>query len=80
MAIIKVKNLKKIQLQIRKKITQALRTKEMRSGVGNVVVEEIRKGDFGAPSEGYRQWREENDGLNTTHPKYERNKINKTGF
>ena len=78
MARIKIKNLSKIKIVIRKKITKALRTKEMRKGVGKTVVDEIRKISYGSPSDGYLAWRKRNASLNTTHEKYTLNNINIT--
>jgi len=78
MAKLKVKNLKQVQNKIRRDLTKNLRAKSMRDGVGKIVVDDIRDSDFGRPSDSYRQWREENDGLNTTHKKYDRDKINIT--
>ncbi len=78
MAKLKVLNLKQVQTSIRKKITKELRSKEVRNGVAEIVVNEIKDGDFGRPSESYREWREMNDGLNKTDKKYSRDKINIT--
>ena len=78
MAKLKVKNLKKIATSLRFKIRQELRSKEVSKGVAEIVVGEIQDGDFGAPSDKYRDWRSMNDGLNVTDPKYSRDKINIT--
>jgi hypothetical protein len=78
MAVLKVKNLKQVQNQIRRRITKQLRTKSMRDGVGQIVADEIQDSDFGRPSDSYYDWRSDNDGLNATHKKYDRDKINIT--
>ena len=78
MAKLKVKNLKQVQTSLRMKIRKELRSKDVAKGVAEVVVGEIQDGDFGRPSEPYRDWREMNDDLNDTDPKYEIDKINIT--
>jgi hypothetical protein len=78
MAKLKILNLKQVQTSLRKQITKELRSKEIRTGVAEIVVNEIQDGDFGSPSEPYRDWRSMNDGINKTDPKYNRNKINIT--
>lgn len=78
MAKLRITNLKQVQTSIRKKITKQLRTEEIRTGVAEIVVKEIRDGDFGRPSDSYRDWREENEGRNDTHKKYNIDKINIT--
>lgn len=78
MAKLRIKNLKQVQNKIRRNLVTVLRLKETRSGVGSIVIEEIRDSDFGRPSESYREWRSDNDRLNKTHPKYGRDKINIT--
>lgn len=78
MAKLKIMNLKQVQTAFRKKIIKELRSKEIRIGVAEIVVDEIQDGDFGRPSEPYREWREMNDGINKTSPKYNRDKINIT--
>ena len=78
MAKVKVKGLNNIPSKIRKAITKQLRTKEVRQGFAKIVVDDIRDSDYGRPSDSYYQWREDNDGLNKTHSKYNRDKINIT--
>ena len=78
MAKVKVKGLKRIQSNIRKFITKELRKKEIRQGVGEIVVNSIRATKFGAPAKSTKKWRKRYDSLNVTHPTYSRNKINIT--
>jgi len=78
MAKLKITNLKQVQTSLRLKIRKELRSKDVAKGVAEIVVGEIQDGDFGRPSESYREWREMNDGLNNTDKKYDRDKINIT--
>ena len=78
MAKLRVKNLKQVQNKIRKDLTKSLRAKSMRDGVGKIVADEIQDSDYGRQSDSYYDWRSDNDGLNKTHPKYGRDKINIT--
>ena len=78
MAKLNVTNLKEVETSLRLKITKELRSKEIRNGVAEIIVKEIQDGDFGAPSESYRDWREMNDGINQTDKKYDIGKINIT--
>lgn len=82
MATVKVKGLKQINSAIRKFITKELRRKELRQGVGEIVVKSIRAQRFRSLSsdESYYKWRKiyDNPKLNKTHPKYKRNNINIT--
>lgn len=78
MAKVKVKGLKRIQSNIKKFITKELRKKEIRQGVGEIVVNSIRATKFGTPAKSTKKWRKRYDSLNVTHPTYSRNKINIT--
>lgn len=78
MATVKVKGLKQINSAIRKFITKELRRKELRQGVGEIVVQSIRAKRFGSPATSTKKWRKRYDSLNTTHPTYRRNNINIT--
>lgn len=78
MAKLRITNLKQVQTSLRKKITKEMRKPEIRKGVAEIVVDEIKNADYGNPSDGYYEWRRLNDGLNKTDPKYNRNKINIT--
>lgn len=78
MAKLKVKNLKQVTSSVRKFITKELRSKEIRQGVGEIVVKSIRAQMFGVPAKSTKKWRERYDSLNTTHPTYKRSKINIT--
>lgn len=78
MATVKVKGLKQINSAIRKFITKELRRKELRQGVGEIVVSSIRAKRFGTPARSTKKWRKRYDSLNTTHPTYRRNNINIT--
>ena len=51
MAKLKIMNLKQVQTAFRKKIIKELRSKEIRIGVAEIIVDEIQDGDFGRPSE-----------------------------
>ena len=82
MAKLKVKNLKQVTSSVRKFITKELRSKEIRQGVGEIVVKSIRAQRFRSLSsdESYYKWRKiyDNPKLNKTHPTYKRSKINIT--
>lgn len=78
MAKLKITNIKQVQTALRAKIRKELRKKQVSKGVATIVVEAIQNGDFGNPSEPYREWRRMNDGINKTDPKYRRRKINIT--
>lgn len=78
MAKVKVTGLKQIQSSIRKFITKELRRKDIRDGVSSIVVESIRKKNFGTPAKTTKKWRERYDSVNPTHSTYSRNKINIT--
>jgi len=78
MATLKVTNLNKVKLAVRKRITTQLRTPAIRKGVAMVVVKEIKKTKYGSPSAKYREWRRKNGRYNKLDPKYKLNKINIT--
>ena len=78
MAKLRVKNLKQVQNKLRRSLLKPLRAKATREGVGSIVVDGIRESDYGRPSESYREWREDNEGLNKTHKQYNIDKINIT--
>lgn len=70
MAKVKVKNLKNVTSNIRLKITKELRAPEFRTGVGDIVVEEIKKTNLGSPSEATKAWRKYLEKGNTTDKQY----------
>ena len=78
MARLRIKNLNQINTTLRKKITKALRSPTIRKGVGEVVVQDIRKASFGSPSKLYKKWRESNSQYNKLHPSYNLSNINIT--
>jgi hypothetical protein len=75
MAKVKVTGLKQVQSKIRKFITKELRKKELRQGVGEIIVQSIRATRFAEAKTSTKKWRKRYDSLNTTHPAYRRNDI-----
>lgn len=78
MAKLKVKNLKSVQSSIRKEITKALRSKEIRQGVGEIVVEDIQENTIAVSSSATIAWRKYYEKANKLSPKYTRRNINFT--
>lgn len=78
MAKVKVLNLDKVQSRIRQQITKALRAKEIRKDIGQIVGDEIQKTNFGAASKNTVNQRKYLEKYNKTHPSYSRDKINIT--
>jgi hypothetical protein len=79
MAKVKVLNLEKIRSDIRKKIALGLRDEEIRKGIGEIIVQDIKETkDFGTPAESTIKWRERYEKSNTTDEFYNRNKLNAT--
>lgn len=78
MAILRVKNLRSIKSQLRKRITKALRDKKIRSGVAKIVVRNIRKETIPVKSKATIAWRKYYEKANKTHGSYNRKKINFT--
>lgn len=77
MAKLTVKNLRQVQTKIRKDLTKTLRSKVVRDGVVDIVVDEIQKesSNASAVTKKIRKYLERG---NTTDPKYKRSKINIT--
>ena len=75
MAKLKILNLKKVQTSIRKKITKQLRSKDVRQGVAEIVVDDIKDSNLGAPAEFTKDMRQYLEQFNRTDPKYRRGKI-----
>ncbi len=75
MAKLKVLNLKKVTSGIRRDITKALRDKEFRDGIGDIVVNEVKETTLGSAKDGTLAWRKYLEKGNATDPKYNRNKI-----
>ena len=78
MAKVEVLNIREIELSLRKKITKAARDEEVRLGIGEIVVNDIKDMDFGRPAEKTIEWRDRYTRYNSTDPKHQRNKINIT--
>jgi hypothetical protein len=78
MAKIKVKNLNKVQSSLRKKIRKALRSPNIREGVGEIVVDQIQDDSVPVQSEATIAWRKYYEKANETSPRYNRSKINFT--
>jgi hypothetical protein len=78
MARLQVLNVKKVESQIKQDIRKALRSKELRDGVGEVVVNQIRQEKVPVTSKKTKKMREYFEKANSTHPDYERSYINIT--
>lgn len=78
MAKLKVKNLSKVQISIRKEITKALRDKDIRDGVGAIVVDQIQKEPIPVSSKVTLAWRKYLEKGNQVAKQYKRNFINIT--
>ena len=77
-AKIKVKGLKRVNTAIRKEITKASRSKEVRESVGESFVKSIRDRVYGAAGVVTKRFRDYYSRSNTTHPDYNRDNINFT--
>lgn len=77
MAKLKIKNLKGIQSKIKKAIIKAARSPEIKQGVADTVVDQIRK-ESSAASAATIAWRKYLEKGNQTHPDYRQPKINIT--
>ena len=78
MAKLKIKNLRKVKTAIRKKVTKALRDPEIRKGVAEVVVKDIRETKIPVTSAATKAWRRYLEKGNTTSDDYSRSSINFT--
>lgn len=78
MAKLKVKNLKQVQSKIRKSIIKAARSPEIKQGVADTVVDQIRKESTAVKSPATKAWRKYFEKKNRTHPSYNRDEINIT--
>ena len=78
MAKLKIKNLKQVKSNIRKSIIRAARSKEIKQGVADTVVDQIRKEAINVRSSATKAWRKYLERGNQTHPDYDRDKINVT--
>jgi hypothetical protein len=75
MAKLKIMNLKQVQTALRKKITKQLRSPEVRKGVAEIIVSDIKDSNLGTPAKFTKEMREYLEPYNTTDPKYRRGKI-----
>lgn len=78
MANLKVKNLNRIKLSIRKDIIKTLRSESVRTGIGEIVVSEIQKERVVVKSKATKIWRRYLEQKNMTSKKYDINFINIT--
>lgn len=79
MAKLRVKNLKKVQTQIRKKFTKALRQKDIQKEVGKIIVDDIQDNSVGKASAATKAWRRYYEPANKPlDPKYDIDEINFT--
>ena len=78
MAKLKIKNLKQVQTSIRKEITKGLRDKEIREGVGEIVVDQIQSEPTPVSSKATIAWRKYLEQSNSTSSRYRRSQINIT--
>lgn len=75
MTKIKVKNLNKVQTNLRKTITKALRSKDIQKGVAEIVVSNIKDKNLGTPAPFTKDMRAYLEQSNKTDPKYKRSQI-----
>lgn len=75
MATLKIKNLKQVETALRKRITKSLRSPEIRKGVAEIVVSDIKDSNLGTPAKFTKEMREYLEQFNKTDKKYNRNKI-----
>lgn len=75
---VKVLGLKKVTSLLRKEIIRELRSKEVRRGIADIVIEAIRNNPIPVTSEVTKSFREYFEQFNTTHPSYRRSQINFT--
>ena len=75
MAKLKILNLKKVQTSLRKQITKELRSKEIRTGVAEIIVSDIKDSNLGTPAKFTKEMREYLEPYNKTDSKYRRGKI-----
>lgn len=78
MAKLKVTNLGKIKTSIRKAVIKAARDPEIRSGIGEIVVDDIQDNPVATAGQTTQMFREYLEQFNTTDEKYKRPKINIT--
>ena len=78
MATLKIKNLNKINTQIRKQITKAARSPQIRAGIAEIVVDQIQKEPIPVTSKATKIWRKYLEQRNNTDKAYNRNLINIT--
>lgn len=78
MAKLTVTNLKNVQSQVRKKITLALRNPDIRKGVGEIIVDQIKKEPVPVTSNATIAWRKYWEKANQTDQAYNRRNINIT--
>jgi hypothetical protein len=78
MAKLKIKNLKQVQNKIRRDITKVLRAKEVRIGVGEIVVEHIQTDPVPVKSKATLAWRNYLEEANQTAKEYIPGMINMT--
>lgn len=75
MAKLKILNLKQVQTALRKRITKQLRSPEIRKGVAEIIVSDIKDSNLGTPAKFTKEMREYLEPYNKTDPKYRRGKI-----
>lgn len=78
MAKVSVLNVKKVESKIKQDIRKVLRDKEVRTGVAEIVVDQIQKEKVPVTSEATKAWRKYLEQGNTTSNRYERPFINIT--
>lgn len=78
MAEMKIKNLSKIQTDLRRRITQSLRSKDIREGIGEIVVDQIQREKKPVTSKATLAWRKYLEQANKVSKNYSRNSINIT--
>lgn len=78
MAKLRIKRLKTVQSKVRKAITSAARKKEVRDGIGEIIVDHIKDNPLGNASPVTQDFRAFFEQFNKTDSKYRRSKINIT--
>lgn len=78
MAKVKILNIDKVSTSLKKEIKLAARSEDLRQSIGETVVKDIKKKNFGTPQESTIKWRKKNEKFNQTDPSYGRSRINIT--
>lgn len=78
MAKLKVTNAKRVKSDLKKAIIKAARDKDIRLGIGELIVEDIQDNPLASAGDVTQSFRQFFEQFNRTDPKYRRTKINMT--